>query len=269
MKEIIKFLLAKIITHNLFYSFVNNFTPVVENDGIKFYCPGSIAYVRAKSMLTKEPDLIGFIDDNVNANDVYYDIGANVGVFTLYAAIKRNAKVFSFEPESSNYFLLNKNIKINSQDDSILAFNIAINNVDKVSILHLKEGIVWGKSGNSFDDNFNEEHEKFDAKFKQGALGISLDTFVYTYKNPCPNHIKIDVDGNEYKIIDGMTKVLSDINLKTLAIEVNTKINITKMVNTIISHDFVIVDGYNNPDYEERGIVNMFFSRVLKTWLMI
>ncbi len=50
--------------------------------------------------------------------------------------------------------------------------------------------------------------------FKQGAIGISLDELVLNYGLPVPNHIKIDVDGNEYKVINGMTKIIRNKKIK-------------------------------------------------------
>ena len=40
-------------------------------------------------LLSKEPDMIAFIEDYVNDGDIYYDIGANIGVFSMYSAIKK------------------------------------------------------------------------------------------------------------------------------------------------------------------------------------
>ena len=93
---------------------------------------------------------------------------------------------------------------------------------------------------------------------------MSLDNFVYKYNNPCPNHIKIDVDGNEYKVINGMKRVLNDSNLKTLAIEINTR---TKrdadLLKVIKDCNFIKVDGYqNNKKYKQIGMINYFFKKI-------
>ena len=96
----------KNILHNhkgrAFNFIINRYTPIVENSGIKFYGLFQIPYDRGETLLTKEPDMIQFIEDNYTAEDVYYDIGANVGVYSLYAAKIKKVRVFSFEPESSN-----------------------------------------------------------------------------------------------------------------------------------------------------------------------
>ena len=262
IKQTIKNILKIFFTKKIFFSIQNNFTPIVQNSGIKFYGLFSIPYNRGETLLSKEPDMIAFIEDYVKDNDIYYDIGANIGVFSMFSALKKNANVFAFEPESSNYFMLNKNISLNDLQEKVFAFNIAINNIDEFSFLNLKENIIPGKSGNTFKEELNVDHVHFTPHFKQGVFGISLDNFVYKYNNPCPNHIKIDVDGNEYKVINGMKRVLNDSNLKTLAIEINTR---TKrdadLLKVIKDCNFIKVDGYQNTKYEQIGIINYFFKK--------
>jgi FkbM family methyltransferase len=266
MKNLLKIILKKIIPSSYFFSIVNICTPIVTNaNGIKFYGLFPIPYNRGKTLLTKEPDMIAFIDDHVNEGDIYYDIGANIGVFSMYSSIKKKGTVFAFEPESSNYFILNKNISLNNLTGKVVAYNIAINDIDEVSFLNLKEDIVPGKSGNTFKNEINEENNSFTPGYRQGVFGISLDSFVYKYGQPCPNHLKIDVDGNEYKIINGMKRVLTDLNLKTIAIEVNTRIaRDMNLIKIIESNDFIKSDEYKNQVYEQNGIVNYFFIRFVK-----
>ena len=67
--------------------------------------------------------------------DVLFDIGANIGTYSLYAASK-GVKVFAFEPESGSYAILNNNIKINSYSNYIKALNIALNDRNIVSELN-------------------------------------------------------------------------------------------------------------------------------------
>ena len=58
----------------------------------------------------KEKEVRIFIDKYLEKDQIFFDIGANIGVFSLYAAIKKNAKVYAFEPEYSNLSLLKENI---------------------------------------------------------------------------------------------------------------------------------------------------------------
>ena len=52
---------------------------------ISFYCHGEVPLIRARTLLTKEPETILWIDD-FNKDDVFWDVGANIGPYSLYAA---------------------------------------------------------------------------------------------------------------------------------------------------------------------------------------
>ena len=67
---------------------------------------------RAKSFFSKEPATVKWID-SFEKNSNFLDIGANIGIYSLYAASK-DVNVVSLEPESSNYYQLNLNIADNS-----------------------------------------------------------------------------------------------------------------------------------------------------------
>src|SRR6516225_6500482 len=57
---------------------------------VVFYCLGDLALWRARTLLAKEPETIEWID-SFRAGDVFWDVGANVGLYSLYAAVVRSA----------------------------------------------------------------------------------------------------------------------------------------------------------------------------------
>ena len=66
-----------------------------------FYAPSPLLQQRASTVLTKEPDMIQWID-GIGKSDVLWDIGANVGTFSLYAAARAQCTVLAFEPSAAN-----------------------------------------------------------------------------------------------------------------------------------------------------------------------
>ena len=80
---------------------------------IRFYAPTSLLRSRATTLLSKEPETIQWID-GFKDGVVLWDIGANVGVYALYAAIRRKASVLAFEPSAPNFHVLSRNIHLNS-----------------------------------------------------------------------------------------------------------------------------------------------------------
>ena len=237
---------------------------ITEINGIKFDASYKTPWLRAERLLTKEPDTIHWINEQMVKGDVLFDIGANIGTYSLYAASK-GVKVFAFEPESGSYAILNNNIKINSYSNYIKALNIALNDRNIISELNVSD-FQPGKSGHSFEHAINEGGENYRPEFLQTCIGYRLDGLIKDFLLPIPNHIKIDVDGNEKKVIDGFGDILSDKRLKSIMIEINLKNkNQYDFLDMIKSKGFMILDEekYINKDYVKTGVQNYFFVKLI------
>lgn len=171
---------------------------------------------RSRTYNSKEPETLDWID-NFKKNEIFFDIGANVGLYSLYAA-KRSCKVYAFEPASNNYSSLLKNIEINKLN--VDSYGIGLSNKEKISILNLVSTI----EGDS-QHNLNKNQKIYSRKFniRQGTFITSLDDLIYKHHFPIPNHIKIDVDGHEKEILLGAKKILKSKKLKSVMVEINFK----------------------------------------------
>jgi hypothetical protein len=87
-------------------------TAKTKHGPIQFFCPGELPVWRAENLLTREPETIEWID-GFEEDSVLWDIGANIGIFSLYANLRHGISVLAFEPAAPNYYVLNKNIEIN------------------------------------------------------------------------------------------------------------------------------------------------------------
>ena len=186
---------------------------------IQFYCPGKTPLRRAETLLLKEPETIEWIDA-FGDGSVFWDIGANVGVYSLYAALKHDATVFAFEPAAVNYSVLAKNIEINKMDSNISALCIAFSNISCLNYLYMPNTKVRG-SHHNFGEALDWQGKHFSATFKQAALSFSIDDFILQFDPSFPSHIKIDVDGIEDKIIEGARTTILDERLKSILVELN------------------------------------------------
>ncbi len=198
-------------------------TPIIVQStdfgNISFFSPGKLPVMRAYDLLTKEPETIEWIN-NFNEADVFWDIGANIGVFSLYAALRR-LSVIAIEPSPSNYYLLCKNIEINNMDERISALCIAFNDVNKLDFFYMANTEL-GSALNSFGEPIDWQGEYFRPSYKQSILGFTIDDFIEQFKPVFPTHIKIDVDGIEDKIISGAKNTISDERLKSVLVELYT-----------------------------------------------
>jgi FkbM family methyltransferase len=188
---------------------------------IRFYCPNRMALSRALSLYKKEPETIRWIDGFL-PGDTFLDIGANVGVFSLYAAM-RGHRVVAVEPESQNYSLLNTNLFINDLGKTVRAYNMALSDANRASTLFLS-GFGAARALHTVGREVDYKHQVMKASFCQGAWEMTLDLFVQSLTDFYPTHLKIDVDGAEARIICGAPNTLRDSRLKSILVELNEEL---------------------------------------------
>ena len=196
---------------------------LTDGRSLQLSCPNATALARASSLLVKEPGTIRWISEFAD-NDSLLDIGANVGTFSLFAAI-RGHRVVSIEPESQNFALLNENIFVNKLDDRVRAYNVALSDAIGATSLFLSS-FGAGKALHTVTHEVDFQRRPMNASFRQGVWMITLDLFLAEISDFFPAHIKIDVDGAESQIIAGACQTLRDPRLKSVLIEINEELPI-------------------------------------------
>jgi FkbM family methyltransferase len=186
---------------------------------VLYATPNTHTQWRIESLFTKEPCTIEWIA-GFKPDDVLVDVGANVGMYTVWAAKTRGVRVFSFEPESQNFALLNRNIVLNGLGDKVRAYCLALSDAAGVSELHLSEFVIGG-SCHSFGEKVDFRHQPSVPAYSQGCMSARLDDLVASGTVPEPDHIKIDVDGFEPKVIRGARGVIEGRKLRSLLVEIN------------------------------------------------
>lgn len=185
----------------------------------EFYIPNRISYFRAKTFSTKEPETLEWIDKFKKQN-IFWDIGANVGLYSCYAAKNSESKVYAFEPSIFNLELLAKNIYINSLSDKIVIIPFPIS--DKLNISNFfMSSTEWGGALSTFGKNIGHDGLPISDVFKYKTVGMSLDECIKLLNLEKPNYIKIDVDGIEHIILKGSTEILK--NVESILVEINDK----------------------------------------------
>ena len=186
-----------------------------------FHIPNWLAFYRAKTLLTKEPETIAWLN-KIKTNSVIYDIGANVGVYSIYAAAVRDCRVLSFEPSFLNLELLFRNIQTNNLQDKITIVPLSLSNKSQIEDFYMQEGDnIWGGAHNSSGSNRSQDGTEMQ-KFKTSSqIALSLDDLVNIFNLPTPSHIKIDVDGLEDRVLQGGLNTFG--NTKSILIEIDAK----------------------------------------------
>ena len=213
----------------------------------KVFDYGELCRYRASSFLYKEPETIEWID-SFNASDYFLDIGANIGIYSLYAG-KKGINTTCIEPDALNFALLNMNIKNNNFGKLVKAYLIALHDKVGFSELNLQK-MQWGGALSSFNNEYNQFEELFRTDYSQGCYGDKLDNCIMKL-SPTVNHIKIDVDGNENLILKGGAKTLRLESLKSLLIELDeTRSDYESSISMIEESGFKLIQKRHSPMYE-------------------
>ncbi|MBI1240011.1 MAG: FkbM family methyltransferase [Alphaproteobacteria bacterium] len=176
---------------------------------IRFACPTRAAARMPMSFFHLEPETARWIDALVGPDDVMWDVGANIGTFALYAAHVRRAHVVAFEPSAQTFGVLYSNIALNRLGERVQAFCLALANETTRGefFLHATEA---GEALNAYGAPVNLRGV-FAPAFRQATLSFRIDDFITMFGAPAPQHIKIDVDGNELEVLQGARKSLETV----------------------------------------------------------
>ena len=171
----------------------------------------------------KEPFTVEWIQRWVRSGEVLYDIGANVGAYSLIAAKKPDgaARVFAFEPGYANLSSLCANIVLNAAADAITPLPIALAAKTGLGVFHLR-ALEPGAARHTLNDVAVPQEPTV---YRQPVMTFSLDEAIERFALPAPNHIKLDVDGGELAILDGAARTLALPSLRSMLIEVSTSMS--------------------------------------------
>ena len=203
-------------------SFIKTTIHKNRNEEIKFdiYTPNQICSMRHRTFSEKEPETLEWMDE-FGGNGIFFDIGANIGIYSIYYALTNNGKVFSFEPSVFNLRQLAKNISINNLQNKISIIPNPLS--DKTIFANFKNGNDReGGALSSFAVDYGFDGKKIDAEIEYNVMGFSLDELIEKgFLKEFPSLIKIDVDGIEHLILKGAKKTLKNATCKSISIEVN------------------------------------------------
>jgi FkbM family methyltransferase len=175
----------------------------------------------------KEPFTVDFIE-RIPKGGVLYDIGANVGSYSLIA-LSRGVPTIAIEPGSENYAALCRNIRMNNLME--LAMPICVALADDIGTTWLDYSDLRAGAASHNLGSARKLH-----LHRQRVPVFTLDGLIADFKLPRPTHIKIDTDGNELAVLKGMAGVLASEQLQGLMIE---------MPNAIEDQIMAAMDGYD------------------------
>ena len=235
----------------------------------------------------------GYIDDfiKIRRDDTIIDIGANIGIFGLELSLKYpNIKIFSFEPILNIFSVLKENAKI-SQNKNFKFYNYGISNKDEtIEFTYFPNAPALSSSNNEISGSKKDLTEAFAGNLENAPDSWWWKKFIpkftypyiinYLMKNKrqitCKvkplskvidsllikkiNLLKIDCEGNEHKVIDGIKEKNWKI-IEQLIIEINDidgRLNYIKNKLEKLGYDIKIL---KEPALEKTNLYNLFAKK--------
>lgn len=190
---------------------------------------------RATTFREEEPMLLKWIDGFTTA-DCFYDIGANVGSYSLYAA-QRGVPTLAFEAEINNMQLLCDNVVLNRLSATCTPISVALGDVSGLDVFYLKSF----SKGDALHSVGRQSYLLADTSsvITLSILVARLDDLVASFGLPRPTKLKIDVDGNELKVIKGALDVIATVD--EIYVEIDHKQpEHVEALNLLSSRGFVV-----------------------------
>lgn len=158
-----------------------------------------------------ESEVLNSITEKIQANDVLWDIGANIGYHSLSAKyLCPNLNIISFEPDYRNFDILYSNMIMNKLDINLV--NIALS--DEIGCSKL-----FSVDGNNGMSTLNPWHE-FTWNRQPHLIGCTTGDFLISNQYlPSPTIIKLDVEGHEFKVLLGLKNTLAARKIRKIIFE--------------------------------------------------
>jgi FkbM family methyltransferase len=148
--------------------------------------------------------------------DTVFDIGASVGLYTVFIAktVGKHGRVVAFEPERRSRQRLEENIRLNSLDN-VLVVSDALGRERSRQFLKPDKDFASGANV-IFKDKKDPE-----AAGGEEISVVSGDAFIKERALPVPNALKIDVEGMEDDVLAGLKETLRKPECRTVLCEVH------------------------------------------------
>jgi FkbM family methyltransferase len=173
--------------------------------------PAELVQVEYNLML--EEEILGIVLPALRRGDVFLDIGANIGIFTILAAliVGEKGKVVAFEPGTENFARLESNIRVNNLPN-VAAFKSALGEENSHGQLFVDRPAA---------SLVPSETPPREGETVESVEIVNGDDFRKAQGLPFPRIVKIDVEGFEYKVLRGLRATLSTPATELLVCEVH------------------------------------------------
>jgi FkbM family methyltransferase len=177
----------------------------------------------------KEPETVRWLEEQLRPGDSFYDIGANVGAYSLvaWAITDGNANIIAFEPGFGTFAELCRNIHLNHAEDAITPLSIALGGRRGLAGFRYSDTTPGAALHSWSEGAVGEAHPP---ELVLPTVTFELDDLIEALDLPLPNLLKLDVDGPELEVLIGASRTLSQPALRSVLVELDDRSEATTRV---------------------------------------
>lgn len=217
---------------------------------ITMECNNDIERTMRISACAKEPWTVAVIE-TMAPGEIFWDVGANVGSYTLLATARR-LQVVAFEPVAENYATLCRNLALNQMLESVIALPIALGDEDALIWVHLSD-MRSGAASHVLSGSPRKQ-----SLHKQPIPLLTAATAAQLWELPLPHVLKIDVDGFELEVLQGAEFLLAESRLRNILLELHIK-NDAARIQWLADRGWTIAEQFP----ERGGVYYALFTRAI------
>lgn len=185
----------------------------------------------------EEPETREWIDCYIKRGEVLWDIGACIGLHSVYAALDKSIRVIAFEPSAPNFGVLTEHIRLNQMEDRIAPLCMALSSSRQLATLSI------GRTDPGSAENALATEERNAHGARQLVPVFTGDELCDLFPSLRPNHIKLDVDSIEGEILRGLARTLPHISTVIVEVENENLRNVDAVIEApLLAAGFVEVE---------------------------
>lgn len=199
-----------------------------------------------------ETRTLKFISKYIIPGDKVIDIGANIGYFTLLFSsyVGDEGEVHSFEPSTREFLHLCRNIEINHKENIFLN-QFALSNINGYGVMNILNDARFG----AYNSIRQITHRKvvLEESHYETVRTIKLDDYLSLLPSLAPSLIKIDVEGHEINVVEGMQTLLNGQAAPCLVIEICEGTHVGDQIGSLELINLINRMGYTLYSPDEQG----------------
>ena len=248
----------KSVFRNVFLQMFQSYQELnVNNVTLKIKDGNERLHLLSNTQFIIEKDLVNWID-TFSKEDLFLDIGSNVGMFSIYAA-EKGINTISCEAHFANLNDFLYNIHINELQEKITVLPFLLNDKDKQEEFYLRD-LTPSSARNTIEHPHNHFSNAEKESIRIKTLGFSLDNLISNKLISIPSKIKIDVDGVELLVLRGINDYLGYVDEIMLEMYerysnlwqcFNDNVKKNKIITSEIETNYFEANMNKNPNFNE------------------